>query len=87
MYVTFMTQHHSIKFSIEEEKLIKLKDIVKVLYESNSLNSEDIEEFMKFTLFIVFDEYERDVASLKKFYLMNLAKYLAAKDSQTQIKP
>ena len=81
MYVTFMTQHHSIKFSIEEEKLIKLKDIVKVLYESNSLNSEDIEEFMKFTLFIVFDEYERDVASLKKFYLMNLAKYLAAKNS------
>ena len=87
MYVTFMTQHHSIKFSIEEEKLIKLKDIVKVLYESNSLNSEDIEEFMKFTLFIVFDEYERDVASLKKFYLMNLAKYLAAKDSRTQIRP
>ena len=87
MYVTFMTQHHSIKFSIEEEKLIKLKDIVKVLYESNSLNSEDIEEFMKFTLFIVFDEYERDVASLKKFYLMNLTKYLAAKDSRTQIRP
>ena len=82
-----MTQPPNIKISIEEEKLIKLKDIVKVLYESNSLNSEDIEEFMKFTLFIVFDEYEREVASLKKFYSMNLAKYLAAKDSQTQIKP
>ena len=82
-----MAQPPNIKISIEEEKLIKLKDIVKVLYESNSLNSEDIEEFMKFTLFIVFDEYEREAASLKKFYSMNLAKYLAAKDSQTQIKP
>lgn len=87
MYLTFMTQPPNIKISIEEEKLIKLKDIIKVLYESNSLNSEDIEEFMKFTLFIVFDEYERDVASLKKFYLMNLPKYLGAKDSQTQTQP
>lgn len=87
MYLTFMTQPPSIKISIEEEKLIKLKNIVKVLHESNAINSEDIEEFIKFTLFIVFDEYERDVASLKKFYLMNLAKYLAAKDSQTQVKP
>ncbi len=82
-----MTQPPNIKISIEEEKLIKLKDIIKVLYESNSLNSEDIDEFMKFTLFIVFDEYERDVASLKKFYLMYLPRYLGAKNSQTQTKP
>jgi len=82
-----MTQPESITISIEEEKLIKLKNIIKDLFESNSIDSDEIEEFIKFTLFIVFDEYERDVPSLKKFYSMNLAKYLENKDGQTQTKP
>ena len=81
-----MTQPASIRISIEQEKLIKLKKIIKDLFESNSINSDEIEEFIKFTLFIVFDEYERDVPSLKKFYSMNLAKYLENKDGQTQAK-
>ena len=37
---------------------------------------------MKFTLFIVFDEFEKNIASLKKFYSMNLTKYLDNKDRQ-----
>ena len=82
-----MTQPESITISIEEEKLIKLENIIKDLFESNSIDSDEIEEFIKFTLFIVFDEYERDVPSLKKFYSMNLAKYLENKDGQTQTKP
>ncbi|MDN5847577.1 MAG: hypothetical protein L0H53_15035 [Candidatus Nitrosocosmicus sp.] len=82
-----MTQNPNIRINIEDEKLVKLKNIVKALYESHSINSDNIEEFLKFTLFIVFDEYERDVVSLKKFYSMNLAKYLADKDSRTPINP
>ncbi len=82
-----MTHPTSIRIDIDEEKSTKLKNIVKALYESNSINSDDIEEFIKFTVFIVFDEYERDVTSLKKFYSTNLAKYIADKDRQSQIKP
>lgn len=79
-----MTQHTNISISIEEEKLIKLKTIIKDLFESGSINSNEIEEFIKFTLFIVFDEYERNIPSLKKFYSMNLKKFLEYKDRQTQ---
>ncbi|TVP41669.1 hypothetical protein [Candidatus Nitrosocosmicus arcticus] len=81
-----MTQSQSITIVLEEEKLIKMKNIIKDLFKSNSINSDEIEEFIKFTLFIVIDEYERDVPSLKKFYSMNLAKYLEKKDGQTQTK-
>lgn len=82
-----MIQPASITISIEVEKILKLKKIIKDLFESNSLNSDEIEEFIKFTLFIVFDEYKRDVPSLKKFYSMNLAKYLENRDGRSQTKP
>ena len=71
-----MIKHTNISIGIEEEKLTKLKTIITDLFESGSINSNEIEEFIKFTLFIVFDEYERNIPSLKKFYSMNLAKYL-----------
>ena len=77
-----MTLHRDIRISIEEEKITKLKTIINDLFDSGSINSNEIEEFIKFTLFIVFDEYERNIPSLKKFYLMNLAKYQGYKDRQ-----
>ena len=70
-----MIKDINISIGIEEEKLTKLKTIITDLFESGSINSNEIEEFIKFTLFIVFDEYERNIPSLKKFYSMNLAKY------------
>jgi len=79
-----MTQRANISISIEEEKVTKLKTIINDLFESGSINSNEIEEFIRFTLFIVFDEYERDIPSLKKFYSMNLAKYLRYKGNQKQ---
>jgi hypothetical protein len=75
-----MTKSTSIRIDIEEEKLTRLKTIIKELVESDSINSDQVEEFIKFTLFIVFDEYKRDVQSLKKFYSMNLSNYLENKD-------
>ncbi|WP_458721486.1 hypothetical protein [Candidatus Nitrosocosmicus sp. R] len=77
-----MTTYTNFSISIEEEKLTKLKTIVKDLFESGSINSNEIEEFIKFTLFIVFDEYEKNIPSLKKFYSMNLTNYLDTKDRQ-----
>ena len=79
-----MTLYTNISISLEEEKTTKLKTIIDDLFESGSINSNQIEEFIRFTLFIVFDEYERDIPSLKKFYSMNLAKYLRYKGNQKQ---
>ena len=79
-----MTLYTDISISIEEEKITNLKTIINDLFESGSINSNEIEEFIKFTLFIVFDEYERNIPSLKKFYSMNLAKYQGYKERQPQ---
>jgi hypothetical protein len=78
-----MTQHTNICIDIEEEKVTKLQTIINDLFESGSVSSNKIEDFIKFTLFIVFDEYERDIYSLKKFYSMNLVKYLEYREHQT----
>jgi hypothetical protein len=78
-----MTKPIGISISMDKDKLIKLKTIIKDLYESGSINSDEIEEFIRFTLFIVFDEYEKNIPSLKKFYSINLSKYLQDKDHQT----
>ena len=77
-----VTKYTNFSISIEEEELTKLKTIIKDLFESGSINSNEIEEFIKFTLFIVFDEYNKNIPSLKKFYLMNLTNYLDNKDRQ-----
>ena len=75
-----MHESTSIKINFEEEKLTRLKTIIEELFNSNALSSDDVEEFIKFTLFIVFDEYKRDADSLKKFYSINLSNYLENKD-------
>jgi hypothetical protein len=75
-----MKESTSIKINIEEEKLTRLKTITEELFNSNALSSDEVEEFIKFTLFIVFDEYKRDADSLKKFYSINLSNYLENKD-------
>ena len=75
-----MKESTSIKINIEEEKLNRLKTIIEELFNSNALSSDEVEEFIKFTLFIVFDEYKRDADSLKKFYSVNLSNYLENKD-------
>ena len=77
-----MTSYANISISLEQEKTSKLKTIINELFESGSINSNVIEEFIRFTLFIVSDEYERNIPSLKKFYSMNLVKYLRYKENQ-----
>lgn len=79
-----MIQQTNISIGIEKEKVTKLKKIINDLFESGSINSNEMEDFIKFTLFIVFDEYEKNISSLKKFYSMNLTKYLEYKEHQTQ---
>lgn len=64
-----------IAVDLKTKEMLKLKGIVKELYESNSIDSDDIEEFLKFTIFIVFEEYDRNNQSIKQFYKNNLEKY------------
>lgn len=79
-----MTCYSNINIRLEEEKSSQLKRIINDLFESGSINSNETEEFIRFTLFIVFDEYERNTSSLKKFYSMNLEKYQSNKKNQRQ---
>ncbi len=66
--------------NLKTNEVLKLKGIVKELYESNSIDSDNIEEFLKFTVFIVFEEYDKNNQSIKQFYKNNLKKYLINKD-------
>ena len=79
-----MATYTNISISLEQEKTSELKTIINDLFESGSINSNEIEEFIKFTLFIVFDEYKRNIPSLKKFYSINLTKYLRYKENEKQ---
>lgn len=60
----------------------KLKSILDYLLESKAIETTDIEEFIKFTMFIVFDEYEKNAESLRKFYQINLSNYLNWKKNE-----
>jgi hypothetical protein len=64
-----------IELYLEESKFITLKKIIKELYISKSIETESIEEFLKLTIFIVFDEYEKNKHSLNDFYRQNMQLY------------
>jgi hypothetical protein len=68
-----------IEFNIEEEKKMYLQNIIKELYSEKAIISDNINDFLDFTLFIVFDEYIRNKNSLSEFYRRNLFNYLESK--------
>lgn len=61
--------------TLDELELDKLRSIIDDLFESEAVNSKEIQDFLKFTIFIVFDEADRNKESLRKFYSANLKKY------------
>ena len=46
-----MTESKGIRINIEEEKLTRLNTIIEELFNSNAIGSDEVEEFIKFTLF------------------------------------
>ncbi len=62
---------NKIELFFNEVKITKLKKIIKELYESKSIESESIEEFLKLNVFIIFTEYDANKQSLNKFYKKN----------------
>jgi hypothetical protein len=61
--------------TLSEMEIDKLRTIINYLFESKALDSKDIQDFIKFTIFIVFDEADKNKESLRKFYSANLNKY------------
>jgi hypothetical protein len=70
-----------IEFRLNEHQKRYLEKIIKELYDSESLNSERIDEFLKLTIFIVLYEYEKNKHSLNEFYKKNKELYEQNKDS------
>ena len=66
---------NKIELYLEVNKFITLEKIIKELYTSKSIETESIEEFLKLTIFIVFDEYKKNKHSLNEFYRQNMELY------------
>jgi hypothetical protein len=65
------TDKNCINLHLLSKEKLKMENIVKDLYQSKSIVSEDIEEFLKFTVLIILHEYENNKQSLIEFYRQN----------------
>lgn len=70
-----MTDNWNVGIKLSEAEIKKLEAIVEDLFESKAVDSKDIQDFLRFTVFIVFDEADKNKESLRKFYKSNLQKY------------
>jgi hypothetical protein len=59
---------NKIELFLDKVKITKFKKSIKELYESKSIESESIEEFLKLNVFIIFTEYDANKQSLNEFY-------------------
>jgi hypothetical protein len=76
------TNQNHIKLYLNDKERIKLDKVVKELYQAKSIETENIDEFLKFTVFIVLYEYDRNKLSLNEFYRKNKEVYKQNKEEQ-----
>lgn len=77
------SQNH-IKLYLNDRERLTLGKIVKELYQAKSIEAENIDEFLKFTVFIVLHEYDKNKTSLNEFYRQNKEVYKQYKGEQQQ---
>lgn len=65
------TEKNKIELYLDNNNINKLDKIVKELYESNTIDSKNIDEFLKLTIFIILHEYDKNKQSLNEFYRQN----------------
>ena len=65
------TEKNKIELYLDNNNINKLDKIVKELYESNTIDSKTIDEFLKLTIFIILHEYDKNKQSLNEFYRQN----------------
>ena len=69
------TEKNKIELYLDNNNINKLDKIVKELYESNTIDSKTIDEFLKLTIFIILHEYDKNKQSLNEFYRQNREVY------------
>lgn len=62
---------NKVELFLNDSELKNLKIIVTELYKSNSIRSENMEDFLKLTIHIILSEWNSDNQSLYKFYKQN----------------
>jgi hypothetical protein len=76
------TNQNPIKLYLNDKERLKLDKVVKELYQAKSIETENIDEFLKFTVFIVLYEYDKNKISLNEFYRKNKEVYKQYKEEQ-----
>ncbi len=76
-------KNNKIEICLDEIKITNLNKIVKELYNSNTIESESIEEFLKLTVFIILYEHDKNKQSLNEFYRQNMEIYKKNKDNRS----
>jgi hypothetical protein len=76
------TNQNHIKLYLNDKERLKLDKVVKELYKAKSIETENIDEFLKFTVFIVLYEYDKNKTSLNEFYRKNKEVYKQNKEEQ-----
>lgn len=69
------TNQNHIKLYLNDKEKLKLDKVVKELHQAKSIETENIDEFLKFTVFIVLYEYDKNKLSLNEFYRKNKEVY------------
>lgn len=69
------TNQNHIKLNLNDKEKLKLDKVVKELHQAKSIETENIDEFLKFTVFIVLYEYDKNKLSLNEFYRKNKEVY------------
>ena len=73
-----------IKLYLNDKERLRLDKVVEELYQAKSIESANIDEFLKFTVFIVLYEYDKNKLSLNEFYRKNKEVYKQNKEEQQQ---
>ncbi len=76
------TNENHIRLYLNDKEKIKIEKIVKELYQAKSIDTENIDEFLKFTVFIVLYEYDKNKTSLNEFYRKNKEVYKQNNEEQ-----
>ena len=74
------TNQNHIRLYLNDKERLKLDKVVKELCQAKSIETENIEEFLKFTVFIVLYEYDKNKLSLNEFYRKNKEVYKQGKE-------
>ena len=69
------TNQNHIKLYLNDKERLKLDKVVEELYQAKSIETENIDEFLKFTVFIILYEYDKNKTSLNEFYRKNKEVY------------